>query len=169
MISSIIIFLLVTILLITLLKEVKSLKFLWKYHHVIGHLIPSWSFFAPVPNMLDYYLFYRTIDHNGKVYDWQVVNTISERRPFYSFLWNPNKRFSKGFLDISQDLLKICNEVKNINQICLSLPYMQILNFIDSFQHDEASKTIQFMIVSQSKLYEPEVVFLSELHTISRN
>lgn len=160
---------LILILVITFLREIKAFDFLWEYNNdVIMHLIPTWSFFAPIPNMLDYYLLYRVIEQNGTVSEWQLVNIIEEKRSFWAFIWNPAKKMSKSFLDITQDLLKICHMVEEKNQIYLSLPYLQLLNYVDSFAHKTNVDKVQFMIMGQSKLYDPEVVFISEPHALTK-
>jgi len=155
------------ILLLTFLREIKSFDKMLQRFPTFMQFVPNWSFFAPVPNMHDYRLFHRVIDKNGAVFEWQASYTLRDQRPFYVFLWNPQKRFLKGFLDLSHDLLKFCNAVQDKNQICSSLPYLHILNFVDAQAHIEEAEKIQFVIMTDSALHPTRVAFLSEIHPIT--
>ncbi|MDN3505939.1 MAG: hypothetical protein P0S96_01770 [Simkaniaceae bacterium] len=126
--------------------------------------IPSWSFFAPIPGMHDYNLMFRGITKEGQVLEWDSVFKLRDKRGFFSFFWNPEKKFLKSLMDIAQELLKFSNSVQHRNQICISIPYLLILNFITALNHIENVEKVQFMILSNSRLYDYEVLFLSEPH-----
>lgn len=153
----------------TFLKEfVVSESFLQKFPF-ISCLLPSWSFFAPTPYNSDYFLFYRFIYEDNRVGKWQQANEILENRPYYSFLWNPRNRFLKGLVDVILDLVKCIHAVKDKNQICMSIPYLHLLNFIHSFSREPLAAKVQFMVMSQVKLDEGKLVFLSETHPVKKN
>lgn len=150
--------------LLTGLKEVKELDFIWNRFPVFMQFIPTWSFFAPLPNEFDYHLLYRLISNNGEIKEWVDVYSVKDR-PNRCFLWYPEKIFSKAFLDIALDLLQFSNKIKDKRLICTSLPYLHLLNYLNSFPKERSN--IQFMILTNSKVYEFDIVFLSEVHPLS--
>lgn len=152
----------------TYLKEfLKSESFSQKFPF-INCLLPSWSFFAPTPYSSDYFLLYRFIYEDNHIGKWQQANRILENRPYYSFLWNPENRFLKGFVDVILDLVKCIHAVKDKNQICMSIPYLHLLNFINSFSRDPSTVKVQFVVMSQTKLDEAKLIFLSETHPVKK-
>jgi hypothetical protein len=154
------------IFLLTILKEIKKFDFIWNRVPKFMQFIPNWSFFAPTPNMFDYHLLYRVISNNGKVQEWTQVYSVKDKRPMRCFLWHPEKIFAKAFLDISLDLLNFSNKINDRKQICVSLPYLQLLNYLDPLPEERSS--IQFMILTNSKVYDYDMFFLSEVHPLSR-
>ncbi len=159
-------FLLILVALLSLLREIKRFDFIWNRFPTFMLFIPTWSFFAPIPNMFDYHLVFRRIGENNQLYEWAPVFKIPEKRPWYAFAWNPEKRFLKGFLDVVQDLVTFAKKVKDSGQICTSVPYLLILNYLSSLYHDQGTEKIQFMVLGNSRLYDHEVVFTSEMHPI---
>lgn len=161
------------ILLLSLLKEIKRLDFIWNHFPIFIQFIPTWSFFAPTPNMFDYHLLYRRISNNGNVEEWEEVYSAENQRPIYCSIWYPEKRFSKAFLDLAIDLVRFSNKIQDNKQICASLPYLQILNYLDSLCHKKQSNAgqnlskIQFLILTNSRVHEYEIAFLSEVHSLS--
>ncbi|MGL4540688.1 MAG: hypothetical protein ACRCU0_06930 [Candidatus Rhabdochlamydia sp.] len=151
----------------TILKEFVMQNFFREKLPLLGCLLPSWSFFAPTPYKTDYFLFYRFIYEDDRVGEWKPVNKNLEKRPCYSFLWNPESRFLKGFIDIISDLIK-CVRVMDKNQICASIPYLHLLHFVHSFPRDLFASKLQFVVISQSKLYNNKLVFLSEIHPFEK-
>jgi hypothetical protein len=128
--------------------------------------IPTWSFFAPTPGMLDHHLLYRGIDEQEQVQDWQEAFPIKEKRSFFAFIWNPDKKFLKALLDMVQILIRFCLASNDEKQICLSIPYLHILNYTSSLDHDKSIKKIQFMILASSRLYDYSVEFVSNVHPL---
>lgn len=153
------------LLIATVIKELKTLDPVWKYCPFLLQFIPRWSFFAPIPSSHDYWLVYRTFSGEGLLGPWQDINEM-KGRGFTSFIWNPEKRFSKGFLDILMDLLELSNKSEKKAQICISLPYLHILNYVDSLPHGIDVRQIQFMILRNSNVSGYEIVFRSLLHPI---
>ena len=156
------------ILILTFVQEAKGLKSFLNRFPLLMQFVPTWSFFAPLPSIHDYHLLCRCFSSDGKAQDWREVYRVKERRPFYSFFWNPDKKVSKSFIDLVIGLIKLSNDVKDWNQISISLPYLHILNYINSFNHDHSMESIQFMILSDSQLFEYEVAFLSQRHPLAK-
>lgn len=159
-------FFLTLVVLLSLVREIKRFDFIWNRFPTLMLFIPTWSFFAPIPNMFDYHLVFRRVGKNNQFYEWVPVFKIPDKRPWYAFLWNPEKRFLKGFLDVVQDLVTFAKKVKDSRQVCTSVPYLLILNYLDSLNHDQNTEKIQFMVLGNSRLYDHEVVFTSEMHPI---
>jgi hypothetical protein len=160
------------ILLLSLLREIKRLDFIWNRFPIFMQFIPTWSFFAPLPNMFDYHLLYREISNNGKVQEWKEVYSLEDQRPIYCLIWNPEKRFSKAFLDLAMDLIRFSEKVQDNKQVCTSLPYLQILNYLDSLCRKQSNfcqklSKIQFLILTNSRIYDYDILFLSEIHPLS--
>ena len=155
-------------LLATLLREIKWLDFLSRSVPFYMRFVPTWSFFAPIPNMHDYHLIYRYFPKNGDVLEWNYFDQLEEKRSLFSIVWNPNKRFLKASLDISHDLLRFSNLAKDKHLICISLPYLQILNYVDHLNRDPNIESVQFAILTNSKIYNYELAFLSEIHLVTK-
>jgi hypothetical protein len=153
----------------TILKEFLKLDSFCAKFPLLSNFLPSWSFFAPRPYKSDYFLFYRFIYEDNCTGEWHQANEVLGDRPLYSFLWNPKNRFLKGFIDAISDLIKYTQTMKINDVICVSVPYLHLLNFVHSFPKDPLTSKIQFMIMSQSKLYKSKLVFLSEPHPVKKN
>src|SRR5436305_216126 len=87
-------------------------------------LVPTWTFFAPNPGVVDYHLVVRDRDSNGTASAWSGVEIAAERHPLNCF-WNPQKRPKKVLLDAVQSLIIIAkaNETAEFHEL-LSLPYL---------------------------------------------
>ncbi|MDN3505130.1 MAG: hypothetical protein P0S95_06110 [Rhabdochlamydiaceae bacterium] len=168
MLDKIILILLISIVSLSVLREIPRFETIGNKFPFLMQLIPIWSFFAPVPNIFDYNLFYREINEHGSVQNWKKAYLLDETRPFYTFLWNPKKRFLKGVLDAAIDLMQYCNNIGDKDVIATSTPYLQLLNFVNALVVKSEAYQIQYMIMSNSRLYKPELVFLSSTHLVSR-
>ena len=155
----------ILILVLTALKEIKKLDALLGRFPVAMQYIPTWSFFAPNPNIHDYHLLYRTISNDGAVQDWVHAYSVEER-PLRCFLWHPEKNFSKAFLDVALELIQFSSKTQDKRQICASLPYLHLLSFLDSLPI--LREKIQFMILTNSRIYDYEIAFLSEVHPLTK-
>lgn len=130
-------------------------------------LIPKWSFFAPTPCVHDYHLLFRYKSEDNTVSDWQIAYQTKKRSPF-SFIWNPEKKRNKGFLDAILNLLALCDQLENIKQICICIPYLILLDKVDSMCQNPKMKQVQFIILTQSIDSGYQTSFISELHPISK-
>ena len=154
-----------TLFLLTVLKELNLFSMLSDKFPITAHFIPSWSFFAPNPYQTDYFILYRSFFQNS-ISEWKQAYQIPKYRSFYTFFWHPDKFFLKSIVDIAIDLLRVSSSIKNKNFICLSLPYLHTLNFIQSLViHPDAEK-IQFVIMTRTQQETPVMVFLSETHPV---
>lgn len=165
-----IIFVLLLFAFVTLLTLAKEFK--WSFFFGKGELaahleifIPRWSFFAPIPCTHDYHLLFRYFQENGTLSSWKSAHCLTQR-PFYSFLWNPKKRQTKAVFDAILELLKFAQKEKDKRQICVSLPYLQLLNYVNSLSLEYKAQKIQFTILSHSQTSDYEVAFISEPHVV---
>lgn len=155
-------------ILITLFKEFHIFESFWKKFPFLSHVIPSWSFFAPVPYKSDYHILYRVAAFDQALGPWQQTSLNFSKRRMFHALWNPSKLFYKSSVDIIIDLLKIAACDKNSANLTLCLPYLHLLNYVVGQNHDPQASQIQFMIMSTSSLFEPELVFLSQTHNLEK-
>lgn len=155
------------IILLSFLKSIKKLDFLWNRFPMYMQLIPGWNFFAPTPSTLDYHLLYREINNQG-VEEWQDLYILKEKRSIYSFLWNPEHRFTKAFVDLAIDLINFSHTAQDKRQVYISLSYLQILNYVDCLDHKPSSNKVQFLILTNSRTHDYKVAFLSAVHPISQ-
>ncbi len=65
-------------------------------------MLPDWRLFAPRPVMHDFHLLCRAGEpgHEG---EWQVASTIA-KRSVSQFVWYPERRRDKAFLDLCQEV-----------------------------------------------------------------
>jgi hypothetical protein len=154
------------ILSLSFLKEIPVISKELDRFPVLMSFISSWSFFAPTPGMLDYHLLYRGINEQEEVQDWEGVFSIKEKRSPCAVIWNPEKKYLKTLVDMVQELIKFSFSSNEEKQICLSIPYLHILNFTTSLKHDKPIKKVQFLILGGSRLNEYKVEFVSSVHPI---
>lgn len=76
-------------------------------------LVPKWNFFAPKPGTHDYYLLYRDQFVDGTAGYWREAPGLSEPRPWYAPIWNPDKFVPKALFDLVQDLIMQSAAVAN--------------------------------------------------------
>ena len=131
------------------------------------NLAPNWSFFAPTPGQGDYHLLYRDRDANGRITDWREVSN-PDGRPWWSFLWNPEKRPRKALFDVAQSCTLIARAT-DAELLPGTFPYLVLLNHVSSLYRPNPARDTQFLIMyshgTQSKK-EPEVVMISNLHAL---
>ena len=154
-------------ILLSILREFKKLEKYFNRFPVLMGFIPSWSFFAPVPSFLDYSLVFRRVSNNGEVGEWHDCLSTGIGKSRFTFCWNPEKRERKALFDVVQELLVFSNKVKDKAEICTSVPYLQLLNFVTSKSTDSSVEQIQFMVLSSSMVEDFKKQFLSEVHALS--
>lgn len=152
---------------LSVLRCIKKFDFIWSRFPIFMQLIPAWNFFAPFPCMFDYHLLYREISGH-EVGEWQDLNTLKDKRSRYCFLWNPEKKSIKSFLDLALDLIKFSNKIQDEKQVYTSLPYLQLLNYVNSLNHKPSSDKIQFLILTNSRIQDYQIAFLSDVHPLSK-
>ena len=167
MIIAIVSGLLIFILSLSFLKEIPKICKILDRFPILMSLIPSWSFFAPIPGMHDYHLLYREIDDQEQVQDWKEAFSIEEKRNLLAFIWHPEKKRLKALIDMVQDLIRFCTISNEETQICLAIPYLHILNYISALKYEKNTTKIQFMILGWSRLQDYKVEFVSNTHPLS--
>jgi len=110
----------------------------------ILNLLPSWTFFAPVPCLTDFSLIYRDFDCDGTPTRWCDANLIVDRT-FISFFWNPRKRKAKCLFDVVQMLVPF---QKNEDLPILSFSYLWSLHTCMAYPKEAKSVYRQFAIVA---------------------
>jgi hypothetical protein len=138
-------------------------------------LVPTWTFFAPLPVSVDYHVLYRDYRIEGQASEWKELNLLRGGTRAFIALWNPQRRIDKAIIDLSQALLISSDLAKRKNQplgqLALSIPYLAILNLVVQAPRELKSVSRQFMIVETypSRPDSPiQVVFRSAVHSLSR-
>jgi hypothetical protein len=128
-------------------------------------LIPQWNFFAPHPAQHDFHLLYQDQLQDGSVTAWTEL-ALFDKRPFWSIVWNPEKRCKKALSDAVTDLAKHIRS--SIPALELSIPYLTLLNYISGIPRIVPPKLTQFLIVSSGHTngrYNSQPFYLSRVHS----
>lgn len=156
------------ILLSSILREIPLIRTQMQRVPCLLNIIPTWSFFAPIPGMHDYHLMFRTIEKHGQVTDWQEALPLKDKKEGYTFFWNPEKKYPKSLMDLVQQLLMSSRAANHESQIYLSIPYLHLLNYVSAAHFDAAAEKVQFMILSSSRMSDYRVVFVSSSHRLPK-
>lgn len=131
-------------------------------------LIPQWSFFAPIPNRADYYLFVRCSRGGDQCLSmWKEVRLANERS-WAAFAWNPDRRIRKGFFDLTSELCHMVDMPRN--EILVSLPYLHLLTVATAAVEEGPGIEVQFAVarvVPAESEADVAVLFCSEFHSVS--
>jgi hypothetical protein len=129
-------------------------------------LLPCWTFFAPRPATTDAHLLFRDRLCDGGMTPWRE---LPERRPRLRWLWHPQKRAAKTLRDLESHLLLFQTVRYTREQICLSMPYVLLINYIATLPRTNISMSTQFTIVRSMGYWggaDSAALFVSELHSI---
>ncbi|KAB2489628.1 hypothetical protein [Priestia endophytica] len=141
-------------------------KWIGRYDHLL--LIPQWSFFAPIPNRADYYLFVRCSRGKDRSLSmWKEVRLANERS-WAGFVWNPDRRIRKGFFDLTSELCSMVDIPRE--EILVSLPYLHLLTVATATIEEGADVEVQFAVgrvLPAESETDVTVLFCSEFHSIS--
>ena len=132
-------------------------------------VVPSWSFFAPIPVTTDPHLIYRDRTDDGSVGPFCEVACSNPIRGHFAFFWNPRRRVSKVFTDTMSDLIALSGSLKP-HDFKLSIPYLTLANFVQNIESESSSVARQFAIVSTAGFDEqqpPDLIFVLEFHPLS--
>lgn len=139
-----------------------SFERLRKYD-VFSSALPNWRFFAPVPAMHDYHVFYRTMDGNATATDWKELSQITPRSPMQVAFF-PNRRREKGLFDAAAEIIRVIGDgaaaITNIPAYQLLLNY----SVKTATQNDPDAHGLQFCLVQYTghdETTEPEILFAS--------
>jgi hypothetical protein len=133
-------------------------------------LIPSWTFFAPNPSVVDYHIVVRDERIDGSLGPWRALEIGAERH-FLNCIWNPQKRPKKILIDAVQSLVTICQMPSySEGHEMLSLPYLLLLHLAETVPGVcEGSVRRQFAIVHSTGHVDKtiQLSYLSQFHKIS--
>lgn len=133
-----------------------------------GFLLPTYTFFAPVPMTNDFRLVYR-IDP-GAVGAWKEVCIYRGRRWFQPLL-NPEKYYAKAFVDVCNFLLEEHAHLENKKVVQVSIHYISLLSLVATTLRrvGASATTVCFAIVSSEDteaLRIKGMFFLSMSHRV---
>lgn len=134
---------------------------------LFAQLLPGWNFFAPTPNMADYFLLYRDYYDTTDATPWRQVHALGPSRHSYAWLWNPAKLSSKALFDIIQalGLESRGTSARSRRLLQLSVPYLHLLSYIGSVARWPPPRATQFMIMRRESMHhESEVILVSAVH-----
>ncbi|MDP9742299.1 UNVERIFIED_ORG: hypothetical protein QFZ59_004129 [Bacillus sp. B2I3] len=140
----------------------------WIGRYDLLMLIPQWSFFAPLPNVADYFLYVRCSRvGNRDLSMWKEVRLANERS-WAAFAWNPDRRTRKGFFDLTTELCHMVNLPRE--EILVSLPYLHLLTVATAAIEEGPGIDVQFAlarVVPAQSNTDVTVLFCSEFHSVS--
>ena len=136
-------------------------------------LVPTWTFFAPLPVAVDYHVFYRDYARDGAISAWQELH-LGQREPgALAAIWNPDRRIDKALIDLSQALITSSQHTKRHNEalhfLVLSLPYLIILSLVAQAPPGAEATARQFMIAETCGALADvpaRVLFRSAVHAL---
>jgi hypothetical protein len=134
-------------------------------------MVPSWSFFAPLPCNRDYVLFYRDRYDSGSLSTWREVLSEGAEWTLGRMIWNPGSRPRKALSDAVSYLLTLVHSggerQDSGDALVLSVPYLLLLNKVSRLPAELGVTGRQFLIMKYSiTAPDPELVFLSKTHDL---
>lgn len=140
-------------------------------HDVFG-LIPSWSFFAPIPGTSDYRLVYRDYKQNETFSEWSEVS-FYKKFSLLRVVWNPQKVEIKALSDVCQIFLKeVTSDFYKANPALLRVTtsYIALLSKVCNEPKPYDSRERQFAILTSTGFNEKRKViplFVSSPHELN--
>jgi hypothetical protein len=122
-------------------------------------ILPQWSFFAPVPSISDFTLWFRDELSDGSATNWIPVRFPARRR--YAFIWNPGRRERKAIFDLT---IKLMLDLKSDPEsIHLSVPYLVLLAHVCALPRLGCPVKTQFALTSveSQRTSDPLLLFIS--------
>lgn len=129
-------------------------------------LIPQWRFFAPTPNMTDFFVVYRDVLANGAVTQWTEIRRIP--REWWNAIFFPGKRDRKSEMDAAMQLTRF-ERGRPMREVSASIPYLAILNRITNMERWVEPAFTQFAVASinvGAENPEMEIFLISNLHRL---
>jgi hypothetical protein len=122
-------------------------------------ILPLWSFFAPVPSISDFTLWFRDERSDGSVVNWVPVKCLARGK--YAFIWNPGRRERKAIFDLTVKLM--LHMEYDPASIHLSVPYLVLLAHVCSQPRLGSPVKTQFALTSveSQRTSDPLLLFLS--------
>jgi hypothetical protein len=131
-------------------------------------IVPSWTFFAPNPALVDYHIVYRCRLSTGNCTAFKEVRSCKHQRRLIDGAWNPNRRYIKAMHDLISELVALSRELTE-SEIKFSTPYLTLANFILASSVEQHTQSCQFAIIVSygfASSEEPSLLFLSEFHSV---
>jgi hypothetical protein len=136
--------------------------------HDVFAIVPSWTFFAPNPALVDYHIVYRCRLTTGNCTAFREVRSCKRHRGQIDGAWHPNRRYIKAIHDLISELVALSRELTD-SEIKLSTPYLTLVNFIAASSVEQQAQACQFAIIvgyGFADSEEPSLFFLSDFHSV---
>ena len=141
--------------LLSLLFQFESRLKKWLASKDALSLLPSWSFFAPIPGTSDYRIIFRDFSEDKSLGSWNEVSTFRPIQP-WRFVWNPQKHTLKCVSDCIQGLLSVLAESENPSAAMLSWTYVRLCGLVMSLPKQDGVTHRQFAIVTTDGFSAPQ-------------
>jgi len=121
--------------------------------------LPHWNFFAPIPSVSDFTLWFRDELIDGSVTNWVPVRYPARGK--FAFIWNPGRRERKAIFDLTVELM--WHLEFDSASLHLSVPYLVLLAHVCSLPRLGSPVKTQFALTSVESLRtsDPLMLFLS--------
>ncbi len=127
------------------------------------YLLPSWSFFAPVPSTCDHLVLLR-FENRGELTPWKQPHLIS--LPQIPILWDPERRQRKTLVDIVHSISEL-SKLSSLEDIHFATPYLMLLQFASVQPETLFATGVQIMLCARPAGQERyELSFNSNLHAL---
>jgi hypothetical protein len=127
------------------------------------YMLPSWSFFAPVPSTSDHIVLLR-FENRGELTPWKLPHLIS--LPQIPLLWDPERRQRKTLIDIVHSIGEF-TKLSSLKDIHLATPYLMLIQFASMQPETLFATGVQIMICARPAGQQNyELSFNSNLHTL---
>lgn len=127
------------------------------------YMLPSWSFFAPVPNSSDYVFFLRYENHH-ETSSWREPGLPAP--PSLGFLWDPARRQRKVVIDISQSLGEFARSGQH-DVLHYTTAYLLLLQYASNKSEAFLARGVQVAIGTRPADGEEFILFFqSHMHEL---
>jgi hypothetical protein len=127
------------------------------------YMLPSWSFFAPVPNTSDFVFVCRYESH-GELTPWKQPGLLSAKA--FPLLWDPERRQKKAIIDIGQSLAEFVKD-ELPDMVHLTTPYLLLLQYASSQPEAMFATGVQVAIGVRPERHDDfQLFFQSHLHPL---
>lgn len=151
-----------TWLVLTVLFQFPSLQKVLRTRDYL-YMLPSWSFFAPVPSTCDFLVF-RRFEYKGEITPWKELSLIS--LPQIQILWDPERRQRKALSDVSMAIAEFI-KLASLDRVHLATPYLMLLQVASVQPEALFANSVQIMIcVRPAGQKNYELSFQSHTHSL---
>jgi hypothetical protein len=129
----------------------------WLKHQDACAVIPTWTFFAPNPGVMDTRVLWREQLADGTVSPWHEV--VPPHGGPLRAIWNPAKRARKAVTDCGPMVVRLVGRNRESPLPLLSLPYLMLVQYIAGRPGSPLSVARQFTVVNTQGGDEEDGVF----------